>query len=245
MLRTSALALACLAAGCHLHVRGSNLVVDGVRLEEKHVETIEVDGWDPQGVRVEASMGDVTIRRDDGGNRITVTLHEKTFGDARAAYEGGRLVSRTASGEPSAIGDVTIYSAASLPSLVVATGMGDVEMDDVTVTGELELSTGMGDVELARFGNPGLVTVSTGMGDVELMDGATGTLRATSGMGDVEITRVDADDASFSSGMGDVDVQDCRFERVDANTGLGDIDCKTTTYERGDFDTGLGQVHRH
>lgn len=242
MIRTTALALACLTAGCHMHLHGSSLVVDGVELEQEHVETIEIAEWHPSGIHVDSAMGDVLVQRGTGGNRITVTLHETVVGDARADYEDGKLVTRTASGEPSAIGDVTIYCDGELPALVVETGMGDIEVADVSVLGRVELSTGMGDVELERFGDPEAVVVTTGMGDLELKDGTTLTLHATSGMGDVELARVSAADADLSSGMGDVEVRDCAFERIGANTGLGDVECRSTTYREADLETGLGSV---
>ena len=223
----------------------SGVRVDGVRLEEKHVETLEIGEWAANGLTLSASIGDVNVVRAAGpNNRVLVTVFEKYAGDAWAAYEDGQIVTRTSSGEPSAIADATIHVATPLPRLVVSTGMGDVVIRDVEVAGDLSGCTGMGDVLIERTGSTAALAVASGMGDIELVRISCARLDASTGMGDVDLLSVQAGVASLSSGLGDLKVRSSTFERLDASSGLGDVDCIEVSYERGDLDTGLGSVRQ-
>lgn len=243
MCRIATLALlAAFTTGCIVPLHRNNIVVDGVELEEKHTETIEVPAWDAAGLTIRSWGGELHIEATTGPNRITVTLHELTFGDASAVYEGGELSARTVSGEPYAIGDVTVHANGPLPSLSLATGMGDVLVHGVEVAGLMQLDTGMGDVEILDAGAPESVAASSGMGSIEMRRTKCGSLRATSGMGDIVLSEVTATEASLDSGLGDVTVRDSKLDSARATTGLGDIDCRHSELGAHEFDTGLGSV---
>jgi hypothetical protein len=242
-LTTCALIGALALTGCRIHTHGSAYIVDGVRLDEKHQETLAIGEWDPAGLELMVSSGDV--RFETGSNTtITLDLHEVTEGDATASYEGGRIVLETRSGEPAAIGDVVIRTATAIPHLDISTGMGDLDGRDVHVTGEATLGTGMGDLELFGLTVDGPTTMSTGMGDLDARDCTFGRLIASSGMGDLDLTSVQAGDAAISSGMGDVDVEDSAFARLEIDTGMGDVDLSNTQWQDADFDTGIGSVSK-
>lgn len=236
--------LAGTAAGCHVSL-GSSLVVDGVRLEERHDEVLEVPRWGPEGLTVESAMGDVRVEaaRPDEPTSIRVVVHERVPGDARAVLEGGRLFTRSISGDPSAVGDVVVRTGA-LPRLAVTTGLGDVELRDVAIEDGLTIETGKGDVAVIGAGAPTRVVATTGMGDIELAHLSCGDLRAESGLGDIEARAVQGDSAKLASGLGDVEVEDCSFRALDASTGLGDVECTRTTYEVGELGSGLGSTTR-
>ncbi len=224
---------------------GSNKVtVDGVHLGSSHEEVLEIESWDARGLMIESSLGDLKIVPTDGPNQIVVTVYERTEGDGRAFYRDGRLMSESDSGEPTAIGEVTVLARDALPSLSLGTGLGDVELKGLTVHGTTDLSTGNGDIELESIRLEGQLTVSTGRGDVEVRDAICDDIRASTGLGDVKVRAVAAQEASFSSGFGDVKVARCDFEYLVADTGFGDVRCSETTYREGSLDTGLGKIRR-
>ena len=228
---------------CHVGFRSSP-VVDGVRLRANHVETIEVDAWDPGGFEVDSIQGDLHLVSGDGTSRITVTVYEAEPGDARAHYENGVLSVRTTSGQPAGIGAVTLHAAEPLPALSFVTGIGDVVVDGVRVSGPVRLDTGMGDVLVVGIGSPTRIDACSGMGDVQIEGANCDALVANSGMGDIRVFSVAAGEAELDSGMGDVDVRWSSFDRLNADTGMGDVTCRGTSYARGDLDTGLGNVRQ-
>lgn len=243
MERTAPLLAFLLAPACVVAIGGrSTFTVDGVRLHEEHTETIEIAGWEPAGLELHAHAGDVVLEPTDGPSTITLTLHEVTVGDAMASYEDGKIVVRTKSGEPSAIGDVTVRSSAPLPSLFLETGMGDVRVEGVSLPGRVKLETGMGDVFVTDVREAERIEASSGMGGIEIARSSCRMLTASSGMGDIRVDGVQATEASFDSGMGDVTVRGSTFEKVKADTGIGNIDCRRSTLGTMDLDSGLGSV---
>jgi len=244
MSRLTSLALlpAALTTACIIPLGSSDIVVDGVKLEEKHTETIEIDAWDASGLTIRSWGGDIHIQSTSGPNRITVTLHELTLDDAAASHEDGRLVAHTTSGEPLAIGDVTVFSNGPLPALDITTGMGDVLVHGVAIPGAARIETGMGDVEVLDTGSPERIQANSGMGSIEVRGTSCGTLEAASGMGDIHVSNVSATEARLEAGLGDVTIIGSHLESVRAETGLGDIDCRDSEIGHHEFDTGLGKV---
>ena len=229
------------ASGCHIGFdRG--IVVDGVRLEEKHQEVLDIGEWSSAGLSIESHQGDIRIEPTTGSTSISLEVYEQSLGDAQAAYEDGVLVARTKSGKPCAIGDVTVRTSGPIPDLSISTGMGSVSLRDVAIQDELRVVTGMGDIDALGPGEPREIVLESGMGSVELENARCKKLRARSGMGDLDLSGVTADDAEISSGMGDVALRRSTFDQVRASTGMGDVDCIESTYASGDFDTGLGDV---
>lgn len=230
------------ASGCHIGFdRG--IVVDGVRLEQKHEEVLDLTEWSSTGLEIESHQGDIRIEPTAGATSITLEVYEENLGDARAAYENGVLVARTKSGRPCAIGDVLVRTAGPIPRLEISTGMGDVTLRDVAVQEVLRVVTGMGDIEASGPGVPREIELESGMGSVELENARCTRLRAKSGMGDLDLAGITAADAEISSGMGDVELRNSTFEQVKASTGMGDVDCVESSYVNGNFETGLGDVN--
>lgn len=231
------------ASGCHLGFdRG--IVVDGVRLEEKHQEVLDVGEWSSAGLKIESHQGDIRIESTTSSTSITLELYEENIGDAQAAYEDGVLVARTKSGRPCAIGDVVVRSAGPIPDLSISTGMGSVSLRDIAIQEKLRVVTGMGDIDALGPGEPKEIVLESGMGSVELENARCNRLRAKSGMGDLDLSDVTAADAEVSSGMGDVALRRSTFDQVRASTGMGDVDCVESTYASGEFETGLGDVDK-
>lgn len=233
--------LAFLLSACHLH-SGNRFVVDGVRLDAKHEETLTLDSWPAGGLVLESHQGDVTVEPGPGPIELLVTVHERRLGDAHVHVEDGRLVSRTADGETSAIGAIRLRTNRPLADLTLSTGMGDIELRDVEIQGRLSCSTGMGDVLVRGAGKPDAVELSSGMGDVAARAFACARLSASSGMGDVDLDGIAADEAHVSSGMGDVSIARSQGKSLEADTGLGDVDLIESSFETRDLSTGLGSV---
>jgi len=211
-----------LTSACIIRLNSRDYMVDGVELEQQHTETIEVQAWEASGLTLRSAAGDIHVEPTSGTNRIEVTLHEKTLGDAYAVFAGGRLEARTHSGEPHAIGDVRVYSNDLLPVLDVETGMGDIVIHGAVQQGEARLDTGMGSIGI-RGASFTKLTAETGMGDIDLAD-------------------VTAAEARLESGLGDVSVTGSRLQSVRADTGMGDIDCRDSELGHHEFDAGLGSV---
>lgn len=236
-----------LAAACHVSLsHNSRLVVDGVELEERHDELIEVQAWTDAGLHVESAVGDVRVEPlGQPGDAITIraVVHEHTPGDGYVVLEDARLIARSRSGQPVAVGDVLVRTG-PLPKLAATSGSGDVTVIDVLLQGALELETGMGDIVVRNVGAPSRLTANTGMGGVEVRQASPAEIQVESGMGDIELQQVLGERGTCSSGMGDVELSDCSFVHLNASTGMGDIDCIRTSYDQGELDTGMGRVSR-
>lgn len=228
-------------SSCHLHA-GNRFVVDGVRLDAHHEETLTLESWPAGGLVLESHQGDVTVERGPGPIEILVVVHERSLGDAHVHLEEGRLVTRSARGETSAIGRIRLRTDRPLADLTLSTGMGDVKVIEVEIQGRLSCSTGMGDVLVRAAGSPDAVDLSSGMGDVEAASLSCKRLSASSGMGDVDLDGVTADEARLSSGMGDVSIVRSTGKTLEADTGLGDVDLVESSFESRDLSTGLGSV---
>jgi DUF4097 and DUF4098 domain-containing protein YvlB len=237
-----ALAALVLAPACHIDFDDGTFLVDGVRLTEQHEENLEIPGWHSQGLKVELAAGDARVRPTDGPTRIVATVHEKYLHDARIEYVGGRLVVETDSGEPAAIGDLTVWTGERIPELSISTGAGDIDVEHVEILGSLTLSSGFGDISVEEGGRLARCDFSTGMGDIALASFVCDDLEATSGMGDVELRSIECAVAELSTGMGDVDVLGSRFDRLEASTGMGDVDASRTEYGSASLDSGMGSV---
>ena len=234
-----------LAAACHVSMARNRLVVDGVELHEHHHERLEVQAWTPTGLRVESHVGDVRVEPPAQGEPITIeaVVHEHSLGDGYVVLEDSRLLARSRSGLPAALGEVVVRTS-ELPCLYATSGSGDVSVIDVLLQGPLDLETGMGDILVRNVGAPERLTASTGMGGVDVKQVSPVEIVLESGMGDIELRQVLGEHGTCSSGMGDVELSDCSFVRLDASTGMGDIECVRTSYEQGELDTGMGKVSR-
>lgn len=236
-----------LATACYVSLgRDSRIVVDGVELGEHHKELLEVRSWTASGLCVESNVGDVRVELPEHPGEpstIQAVVHEHTPGDGYVVLEDSKLVARSRSGSPVAVGDVIVRTT-ELPCLTATSGSGDVTVVDVLLQGPLDLETGMGDIVVRNVGAPARLTASTGMGGVEVQQVSPVEIVLESGMGDIEVQKVLSENGTCSSGMGDVELSDCSFVRLDASTGMGDIECVRTSYEQGELDTGMGRVSR-
>ena len=240
-LTCAALSLPLVLSACHLH-HGSHLVVDGVRLDAHHEETLTLETWPAEGLALESHQGDLTVEFGPGPIELVVEVHEEHLGDAHVHLEGGRLVARSAQGGTAAIGSIRLRTDRPLSDLSLATGMGDIELEGVEIIGRLTCSTGMGDLRVQARGTPSAVELSSGMGDLWAAGFTCGKLVASSGMGDVALDGITAGEARLSSGMGDVELTRCSGKSLEADTGLGDVDLVETSFETRELSTGLGGV---
>ena len=232
-------------ASCHIDFDSDGTwTVDGVRLEEHHVDKLEILSWDPAGLTIENGAGDVTILSDPGPTRIEATLHEVTIGDASLEYLDGKLTTVTASGEPSAIGNLTMWTNMPLNILRVTAGAGDITLSGVSITDRLTLESGSGDILVEEIADLVNLGASSGMGDVDIVSLTCPSLNAATGMGDITLRFVTSDRASLATGMGDIDAIESQFAQLKAATGMGDIDASKSSYDSGDFDTGMGDIRR-
>lgn len=241
-LRPAFLALPFALASCHIHAGRDHFVVDGVRLDAKHEETLTLETWPVEGLTIESHQGDLVVERGQGPTTLYLTVHEQRLGEAHAHIENGKLVARTADGSTCAIGKVRLLATGPLAGLTLDTGMGDIELRDVEVSGRLVAETGLGDVLVRAAGNPDSVDLASGMGDVSAHGFRCRRLEASTGMGDVDLDGMEAEEAELSSGMGDVDVVRSSGKSLAADTGLGDVDLVESNFEKRDLSTGLGSV---
>ena len=93
-----------------------DLRVDGVELEERHQESLELGGWDGRGLVIDSPYDDVTIEATSGPSRVVGFVLEERLGDARMVYEDGALRARSDSGSSAALGELHIYIHGPLPS---------------------------------------------------------------------------------------------------------------------------------
>jgi DUF4097 and DUF4098 domain-containing protein YvlB len=241
MLRSIPALLTISLSACHFH-HGDHIMVDGVRLRAHHQEVLTLESWAPSGLEIGAHQGDIDVRHDEGPTVLVVTVHEREPGDASATVEQGKLVVRSHSGSPCAIGEVLLRTSGPVPGLSLSTGMGDVTLRQVKVEGYLSVYSGMGDLEIHHAGKPERVELSTGMGDVEARHLQCTRLTASTGMGDVELDGVESTEVELSSGMGDVEVVRSRGDRITAGTGLGDVELVESSFSQSKLDSGLGSV---
>lgn len=242
ILRPALLVLPLSLSACHIHTGRGHFVVDGVRLDAKHEETLTLETWPTEGLTIDCHQGDILVEPGEGKTTLVVEVRERRLGDAHAHIENGKLMARTADGSTCAIGDVRLRTAGPLAGLTLDTGMGDIELRDVEITGRLVAATGMGDVLIRSAGAPDEVELSSGMGDVSAHRFRCRRIEASTGMGDVDLEGMNAEEAELSSGMGDVEVVASSGKSIAAETGLGDVDLSESSFERRDLSTGLGSV---
>lgn len=238
------LALALVSSACVITVPSSHdrMVVDGKHLKHHHEETLELPAWNAAGLTVQCASGDVSCEATEGPSRVVATVYEIRHGDACLVYEEGVLKAKSLSGEPTALGDLTLFIHGDLPSLAASTGAGDMCARGFGVTGALSLRTGMGDVCVSSVSTVGRTHLATGMGDIDVEHVHAERLSGSSGMGDVNLRDVDTGDTDVSSGLGDIEIDGSAFNILDAQTGLGDVECTESTYTSGHLETGLGSV---
>jgi len=235
-----------LFASCHIHIddTSGSWSVNGVHLEEEHVDSIEVLRWDPAGLEIDVGVGDVTVLATDGASEIEATLRETEPGDARLEYREGKLSWETRSEEPAAITNVIVRVNGQLPSLTISTGAGDVDIRDVVILNALIVSTGAGDIRVSGVGRLTASEFESGAGDIRLSGFKSPMVMASSGAGDLDLRDITTDQAELSSGVGDISAKDCQLGVVDASTGIGDIDVSESGYTEADLSTGIGDIDR-
>ena len=214
-------AIALLSAGCNISLNMSDVTVDGVVLEETHIETLDQVEFAPNLV-IESVRGDIELVFASDASTLEIELYEHTPGDAYAEFEAGVLVAKSRSGEPVGIGDVTIRTDRSFTSLLLATEMGDIDVTGISVSGN--------------------VRASTGLGDVDVTNASCAEIESSSGLGDIELESVTATRAVLSTGLGDVDVDASTVSVLEASTGLGDVDCTDSEIGQSDLSSGLGST---
>ena len=218
------------------------MVVDGVALHERHSDTLELHDWGAVPVHLESNLGEIVVRAVEGLGSIEIELIEKTPGDARASFADGRISVATQSGEPYAIGSITVSAPADVPSLSAHTGMGDVIVEGLRVGDVLDLSSGMGDVRAEGSEAGGSAVLKTGMGTVVVVDFRSASLTADSGMGSVRVTNSSTGAAVLISGMGSVRAENSVFEHLRAKSGMGDVDVRGSSYTTSELSSGMGSV---
>lgn len=234
-------------SGCLITIGGpasvrSSFVVDGVELEEKHVETLEIEAWDPRGLAIAACTGHMSVVHTDGPNEVVVTLHEATAGDAALRYEDGEIIAWTRSGEPHAIGDVLVRLSSAPEKLRLSTGAGEIEVDWCGTAREVHLKSGVGDISVSDAERLEVLAIETGLGSVRVEHVSCAELRASTGMGDVDVRACQAESAALESNLGDVVAHGSTFGKLEATTGMGDVSCRDSTLGEGHLESGLGDV---
>lgn len=235
------LGAAVLASACHSS-SSSRVVVDGVALHERHSDTFALQDWGTVPVVLESRLGEIVVRAAEGPASVEVELIEKTLGDARAWFEDGRILAKTSSGEPYAIGSITITAPADVPALAAGTGMGSVVVEGMRVDGELALSSGMGDIRVEDTEAGGRVTLKTGMGSIKVAGLRSATLTAGSGMGSVQVEDAITGDGVLVSSMGSVRAKGSQFAHLQAKSGMGDVDVRGSSFSTSELSSGMGSV---
>src|SRR6187397_2922271 len=113
------LALALVSSACVINIPSSHdqMVVDGKHLKHHHEETLELPDWNAAGLTVQCASGDISCAATDGPSRVIATVYGIRHGDACLVYEGGVLKAKSLSGEPTALGDLSLYIHGDLPYL--------------------------------------------------------------------------------------------------------------------------------
>jgi len=233
-------------ASCHIHIDDSSgsWTVDGVHLDEEHVETIQILEWDAEGLDIDIAVGDVNVVATDGATEIEATLHEVEPGDAMLEYRDGKLTWESRTKDTAAISDVTVRVNGMLPALTISTSAGDVDIRDVILSAALLISTGAGDIRVEASGDLSRADFSTGAGDIRLSGFKSPSVMVSSGAGDLSLSDISTDETDLSTGVGDIRARDCELGIVEASTGIGDIDVSEASYKDADLDTGIGDIDR-
>jgi hypothetical protein len=222
------------------------VTVDGVRLTERHEETLTLERWPEGGLTLVVNQGDVTLERAEGPITLVVEVLERAPGEARAHFEGGVLAVRGMGDAPCALGSVRLRAPSAPGDLHIETGLGDVRLVGLEVAGALEISSGLGDLDLRAAGAPARVHLASGKGDIRASDLRCARFAAETGLGDVRVDGLEASEtAEVSSGLGDLEVVRSKGARLAASTGLGDVEVVESSFAVRALDSGLGRVREH
>ncbi len=191
-------------------------------------------------IAVEGSVGDVTIRGEDGADRISVkvTLKARRSGlpILGSTRKGEREIEAARLGVHRDGGSVEMKLEGvdddrhfeerweiTVPArllVAVENGVGDVTVKDVA--GGADIESGVGDVEVSRCG--GKIDVDAGVGDVRIALPRTeaGRIEVSSGVGDCEIRLPGR--TVRGKGLGcDASWKGEGGTAVDAESGVGDV----------------------
>ena len=233
-------------ASCHIHIDDSSgsWTVDGVHLDEKHVDTIQILEWDPEGLDIDVAVGDVSVVSTDGPTEIVATLHEVEQGDAQLEYRDGKLTWESKTKDTAAISDVTVRVNGMLPALTISTSAGDVDIRDVILSAALLISTGAGDIRVQASGDLTSADFSTSAGDIRLSGFKSPKVTVSSDVGDLSLTDISTGMTDLSTDVGDIRARGCDLGILEASTGIGDIDVSEASYKDADLSTSIGDIDR-
>lgn len=225
--------------GCiDIDIEGGKVKVDGVYL--KNERTIHFTNSESNSKFIaDIYKGKVQLQ---AGSEIDlqVKIYEKTENDVSLFFKDGKLLGKTRSGDPYAIGSLT-GTISQVEEIDIDSGAGNITIENMENKSVL-LDTGAGNVKLLKCSISN-INIDTGAGNIFLEDIISQNIKLDSGAGNIEISGVRADDINCDSGVGNISAYSSSAKTVEFDTGIGNISTSDCDFKSKDFSTGLGNVH--
>ncbi len=229
----------------------------------EHVEkTYSTEAAPVSRISVTSGSYDVTLRFEDGIDKISATYGEKLLPDGEvmsclsASVEGGVLNISVIDSKKFTIWDFNSSKLnITIPSDVNADVAVNVKSADINVIGnailkslDIEVSSGDVDTTAALISVNGAISVDGDTGDVELGEITAASLEIETDTGDVKLNKITTGVLNIECDTGDVELGKITAESIRIETDTGDVECDggvieassiTVTTDTGDVELTL------
>jgi DUF4097 and DUF4098 domain-containing protein YvlB len=202
-------------------------------------KTIKKNFKDIKVIRLNASSGDITLRKSTGKDVDLTLTYSYDDEDFKPQIEDNNgtltLKEEFSSGSHSGSSNWTL-TVPDNTRVSLNSGSGDVTLDDLSA--DVKTNLGSGDISMTSV--KGNLDFNTGSGSIELTS-VSGDVSLNTGSGN--ITALDSNgDFSFNAGSGDIKLNNMTGD-LSVNTGSGDIEAKKITLTAASkFNTGSGDA---
>jgi len=190
-------------ASCHIAIKGQNdTAIDGTKLKYDNEITLS-DNYDLSDLEILGGTLSISLKgHADSDMTLAIKYREYEPGDAVAYISNGKIRTKSKSGKPVSIYNVTGY---------IPENLG------------LDIKTGTGTIELSGLKGQQNISIISGTGDIELTDSSIKVFSAKAGTGSVTLSNNQVNTASIKIGTGDIILNNSKINQQEFSTGTGKI----------------------
>ncbi len=188
---------------CHMTIESQNSTdLDGVKLKYDNAISLS-SKYDLPNLEILGGTLSVSLKGHAVSDMsLAIKYKEYEPGDATVYFSDGKIQTKSKSGKPVAIYDIT---------------------GDIPEHLELSIKSGTGDIELSGLKGRQNIAINSGTGDLELIGSSIGTLSVKMGTGSITLSDSQIDAVSIKTGTGDLILNNSIINQQDFSTGTGKI----------------------
>lgn len=238
----------------HIHPDGDadKVKVDGEVLEYKR--TIYLTEEKNYGIfDVDVHYGNIELTGDSKYD-LEIEVYESIPDDVTLSFDNGRLIGKTKSGDPYAIGKIigTLPENASIiidngagnisirgfknenAKIDIDVGAGNVKIEECTMD-KIDIDNGAGNFDIQNIRAED-IDIDVGAGNIVLNNVISRIIRCDTGAGNIKANKSAAHDIDLDTGVGNISILDCQFRKESFSTGIGRVRKSGTTYLEEEID---------